>query len=346
MIDSSLNAFAPICQISTETILSTKEKENFRDVLWTTDIRKELPIFMTKDDFGKMAPQTMMDIFEEACAENPKEEALFFERGGTWQSWTWNHYHKEVISFAKALINIGVDPYKTVNILGFNSPEWFTAFMGGIYACVVPSGVYLTNNSETCVYIAEHSECGCLVLDSIAQYKKYEKDLAKLKHLKAVVFYCDLKEEDLKAMMNHYVPIYQWKDFIELGKRANNDLDYENRLRMQKPGNCCNIVYTSGTTGHPKAVLLSHDNLTWTGRCLSSTWSHLVGDKNRVVSYLPLSHIAGQMNDIICKILIKLIILCNLIYLLLFSDYHFQIYCLFCQTRCVVRIHFTNFATC
>jgi long-chain-fatty-acid--CoA ligase ACSBG len=260
---------------------------------------------MRKDEYGGLPPITMMEMFEQAVKEEPKAEALFFERNGVWQSWTWNHYYKEVINFAKALINLGIEPFKTVNILGFNSPEWFSAFLGGQYACVVPTGVYLTNNSESCVYVAEHSECGCLVLDSVEQFKKYEKDLGKLKSLKAIVFYCDLKEDQLKSMVNPYVPIFLWKDFVESGRKANIDIELNQRRRMQNPGNCCNIVYTSGTTGHPKAVLLSHDNMTWTGRTLQKKYFHLIGENNRIVSYLPLSHIAGQMNDIICAIIAR-----------------------------------------
>lgn len=301
MNPKTIKDFTPTTQLSSSTLLNSKSEDKFKDILWTSDIKKELPIFLSKEPYGSIPAGTIMDIFEDAVNEDPKEEALFIERGGQWVSWTWNHYHKEVIGFAKALINCGIEPYKTVNILGYNSPEWYAAFIGGIYANVVPTGVYLTNNSETCVYIAEHSECGCLVLDSVEQYKKYEKELPKLKSLKAIVFYCDLKEEELKAMVNPYVTIYLWKDFIEVGKKANNDLEFNQRVRMQNPGNCCDIVYTSGTTGQPKAVLLSHDNLVWTGRCLMKRYTDMVGESNRVVSYLPLSHIAGQVNDLICK---------------------------------------------
>ena len=245
-----------------------------------------------------------MELFEESCKEFPKDEAFFFEKNGQWESWTWNHYHKEVLSFAKALINIGVQPYNSVNILGFNSPEWFAAFIGGIYAAVIPSGIYITNNSETCVYIAEHSECGCLVLDSLEQYKKYEKEFNKLKNLKAIVFTCDLKVEDLKKMVNPFVAIYLWKDFIEMGRTANVDLEFNQRVRMQNPGNCANMVYTSGTTGQPKAVLLSHDNLTWMALNFKLNYNSILGEtRNKIVSYLPLSHIAGQVFDILCKYL-------------------------------------------
>ena len=255
---------------------------------------------MSNNMNGMLSPVMVMEMFENAVKESPKDEALFVERGGNWISWTWNHYQKEVIAFAKALINLGIEPYKTVNILGFNSPEWFAAYFGSIYACVIPTGIYLTNNSETCTYIAEHSEAGLLVLDSLDQYNKYVKDLNKLKNLKAVVFYCDLTEEQMKSMVNPYVTIFQWKDFIEQGRKATVDLEFNERVRMQKPGNCCNIVYTSGTTGQPKAVMLSHDNMTWTTRVLYNNFKNLLGESNKVVSYLPLSHIAGQINDLFC----------------------------------------------
>jgi long-chain-fatty-acid--CoA ligase ACSBG len=258
---------------------------------------------MSNTKEGKITPLTIMDVFERRVKDTPKEEALFIERNGQWTSWTWNHYHKEVVAFAKALINIGIEPYKTVNILGFNSPEWFTAFMGGVYACIIPTGIYNTNNSETCLFIAEHSECACLVVDSLEQYNKYAKDLGKLKSLKAVIFYCDIKEDQLKSMVNPYVPIYLWKDFIELGRKASVELEFNDRVRMQKPGNCCNIVYTSGTTGFPKAVLLSHDNMTWLIQVFYNIFYEILGDNNRIVSYLPLSHIAGQINDLLCNIL-------------------------------------------
>ena len=169
-----------------------------------------------------------------------------------------------------------------------------------MYACVIPVGIYLTNNSETCMYIADHSECGCLVIDNIEQFKKY--DLSQMKHLKAVVFICDLSKQELKDLTNPYATIFTWKNFLEIGKNAKVDLELKNRIAMQSPGNCCNIVYTSGTTGTPKAVMLSHDNLTWTVRALRLMHIDLIEDRQRMVSFLPLSHIAGQVVDILCNI--------------------------------------------
>ena len=299
----SIKDYFPLVQLSTRSILKTdkvsKQIKQKNNILYTSDIHVELPIFMTEQGNGSIKPITIMELFDNTVKKHNKEDALFVERNGIWQSWTWNHYHKEVIHFAKALINIGIDPYKTVNILGHNSPEWFTSFLGGIHACVVPVGIYNTNNTETCVYIGEHSEVGCLVLDSLVQFRKYEKELSKFKHLKAVVFYCQLSEIEMKSLINPHCSVFIWDDFIELGKKATVELELNNRIKMQRPGNCCNIVYTSGTTGFPKAVILSHDNLTWSARSLQMSFGHIIGDRHKMISFLPLSHIAGQMIDII-----------------------------------------------
>jgi len=163
----TLEQFAPNIQISTETILKTAEKDGYKDVLWTTDIHKELPIFLGKENESSSKPITVIDLFEEAVNQEKDNKAMYVERDGQWINFTWNQFHKYAVNFAKAVISIGVEAYQTVNILGFNSPEWFFAFIGGMYACVVPVGVYLTNNSESCRYIANHSECGVIVVDSI-----------------------------------------------------------------------------------------------------------------------------------------------------------------------------------
>lgn len=297
----SLEYFSPNIQISTETILKQAEKDGYRNILWTTDIKQELPIFLGKDEFNSMKPITVIENFETAVKEERDNPALHQEVNGKWISYTWNQFHKYAVNFAKAAISIGVEPYQTVNILGFNSPEWFFSFIGGMYASIVPVGIYLTNNAEACHYITHHSDCGVLVVDSIEQYSKYETKLGELKKLKAIVIWGGVSKDTIKSLINQYVPIYSWEDFLSIGSRANVDIELNHRIESQKPGNCCDVVYTSGTTGNPKAVLLSHDNLTYVSRVTKLTIGDKCADRGKIVSYLPLSHIAGQVFDIMSK---------------------------------------------
>lgn len=300
----SIQNFSPFIQLSTDTTLKSADSsgnKNYKNILWTTDISQELPVFLGKDEISSMKPTTVMEVFEEAVNSEKDNPALFIERDNKWISYTWLQFHKNVINFAKAAISIGVDPYQTVNILGNNSPEWFFAFLGGIYSCVIPVGIYLTNNTETCMYIAQHSNCGILCVDSVEQFKKYEKNLSDLKKLKAVVIWEQLDSNTLKGFINQYVPVYSFEDFISIGDRATVDIEFYNRIDKQKPGNCSNVVYTSGTTGNPKAVLLSHDNITYTCKAGKTLFNDKLPDRLRIVSYLPLSHIAGQIFDIMSK---------------------------------------------
>lgn len=254
---------------------------------------------MSKEEPGNSTPKTIMDIFEEAVIEKGDEECIFTERYNKWISFTWNQYHKQVINFAKAVISLGVDPYQCVNIAGFNSPEWLFSCLGAMYACTVSVGVYPTNNAETCFYIAEHSDCGVLVVDSIEQYKKYEPYFPKLKRLKAVVFWGEIRQDLIKSLANPYLEVYSWDEFIAMGKKSNCEQELTKRIQRQKPGNVCNIVYTSGTTGFPKGVLLSYDSLIF----ISEQFPKVSNMKKglRFVSFLPLSHIAAQIFDIFSK---------------------------------------------
>lgn len=95
---------------------------------------------------------------------------------------------------------------------------------------------------------------------------------------------------------------YLWEDFMKLGESLKDELILE-KIPNQKPGQCACLIYTSGTTGMPKGCMLSHDNLVWESypllaEVVKSNPTALVFT-NRVVSYLPLSHVAGLSVDVL-----------------------------------------------
>jgi long-chain-fatty-acid--CoA ligase ACSBG len=122
--------------------------------------------------------------------------------------------------------------------------------------------------------------------------------LAKLTRVKAIVVYGE------KALPSNVQDkrFFLWRDFLNLGKDV-PDKVIEEKIAKQKPGMCCCLIYTSGTTGNPKGCMLSHDNLTWEATAIMETFiidqTDLAGPHNRVVSYLPLSHIAGLEFDLL-----------------------------------------------
>ena len=104
-------------------------------------------------------------------------------------------------------------------------------------------------------------------------------------------------------------PVLSWSQLMTMGKEAKDSVTessadpLELRLKAVEPGHCAVLVYTSGTTGEPKAVMLSHDCMVFETRTvLNLARAHMglcaQAEQERVLSYLPLSHVAGAMVDI------------------------------------------------
>ena len=101
--------------------------------------------------------------------------------------------------------------------------------------------------------------------------------------------------------------VLSWQQFMNPKNSiictARSDEQLNMRIRKLDPGHACTLIFTSGTTGVPKVVMLSHDNITWTARVMWEWVSSGYGfpdQMHHVVSYFPLSHIAAQMQDMYC----------------------------------------------
>eukprot|EP00605_Chrysophyceae_sp_TOSAG23-4_P001818 GSChrysophyteH1.ASY1.ANO1.2008.1 assembled CDS len=212
--------------------------------------------------------------------------------------WSWNDYYGDCVKFAKSMIHLGCKPWDIVNILGFNSPEWLIANNGAMFAAGIAAGIYATNTSQAAQYITEHSKACIIVVENNVQAQKYRGfDKSAMPNLKAIVSYAETPSSDLEAHFSQSgVGYMSWSTFLACGAERSDD-EVEERMSMVKPGNCSTLIYTSGTTGPPKAVMISHDNVTWTTKNMLTYYGDF-NHEDRVCSYLPLSHIAAQIVDI------------------------------------------------
>ena len=109
--------------------------------------------------------------------------------------------------------------------------------------------------------------------------------------------YLILSFSDLKAIIQYtgkpkHEGVLSWQELLEKGKNESDEA-LDQRLKQVCINQCCHLVYTSGTTGPPKAAMLTHDNLTYTATCTTQAYQLKDKGQEKVVSYLPLSHIAG-----------------------------------------------------
>ena len=266
-----------------------EDKTGGDGVHWTTDASVALPLKVRKEGPGAEKPRTVIEVFEATVAKYPTKAAMCVEKDDKWTTVTYKEYHDMVTGVAKSLIHLDVPAHVGICIIGFNSPEWFAADLGAIYAGAIATGIYTTNGPEACHYILEHCAAPVCFVENEAQLAKIVAVRDRLPNLKAIVMWKGTVPADSGDS------VYTWADFIKLGADVGED-KLKARIEAQDPGHCCSLIYTSGTTGPPKAVMISHDNLTWT----ANTTNELLGNssEDHCVSYLPLSHIAAQMLDI------------------------------------------------
>ncbi|XP_044516222.1 long-chain-fatty-acid--CoA ligase ACSBG1 [Gracilinanus agilis] len=270
---------------------STLEKEEASaESLWTTSADGLVKIRM--DHSCSQTPKTVHQVFLECLEKYGNLNALSSKRDGKWERITYSQYYLLARKAAKGFLKLGLERVHSVAVLGFNSPEWFISAVGTVFAGGILTGIYTTSSPEACQYIAHDCKANIILVDTQKQLEKILKIWKNLPYLKAVVMFRETPAEKIPN-------VYTMEEFLEIGNEI-PDATLDDIINSQKPNQCCVLVYTSGTTGNPKGVMLSQDNITWTAKFGSRAGDIQPAEIQQevVVSYLPLSHIAAQMYDL------------------------------------------------
>ncbi|CAO2635011.1 Long-chain-fatty-acid--CoA ligase ACSBG1 [Lemmus lemmus] len=260
------------------------------EALWTA--QADGRVRLRREPFCTQPPYTVHRMFYEALDKYGSLSALGVKRRNKWEHISYYQYYEIARKVARGFLKLGLERAHSVGILGFNSPEWFFSAVGTVFAGGIVTGIYTTSSLEACQYIAHDCRANVIVVDTQKQLEKILKIWKDLPHLKAVVIY---QEPLPKKMAN----VYTMEELIELGQEVPEEA-LDTVIDSQQPNQCCVLVYTSGTTGNPKGVMLSQDNITWTARYGSQAGDIQPAELQQevVVSYLPLSHIAAQIYDL------------------------------------------------
>ncbi|XP_037361087.1 long-chain-fatty-acid--CoA ligase ACSBG2-like isoform X2 [Talpa occidentalis] len=262
--------------------------------LWTVHQDREVLLRLSKHGPGHEVPMTVPEFFQQSVKRFGAYPALASKKKGKWDLLSFSQYYEACRKAARALIKLGLRRFHGVGILGFNSKEWFIAYLGAILAGGISVGIYATNSADACQYVIAQAKVDILLVENDLQLKKI---LSNARHmmqtpLKAIVQYKNPLTENI-------LNLYNWEEFMELGNSI-PDIQLDQIMESQKANQCAVVIYTSGTGDYPKGVMLSHDNITWMAGAAAKDcgMSYASERQELVVSYLPLSHIASQMMDV------------------------------------------------
>lgn len=252
----------------------------------STSLDLEVDVALSDSGIEASEPITISQSFRAIKKRSPDHPALRYEENKEWKSITFAEYYALCMNVAKSFLKVGLKPLHAVAIIGSNSPKWVISELGAILAGGVIVGIFAGKTPEGYQYVAHRCRANVIVVEQQAQLEAILKVRGRLPLLKAIVLYGE-------KLSQCYPNVYEWEEFLQLGE-AIEDGVVEEVIEAQKPGQCALIVHSSGTTGEPKGIMLSHDNLTWSSRihCEALQFQY---EQEHFISYIPPGGILSQL---------------------------------------------------
>jgi len=203
--------------------------------------------------------------------------------GETWSTITWTETWDLTRRVAAALIDLGVEPGDPVAIMAANRTAHTLADYGTMTAAAVPMSIYNTLAQDQVAFIAGESRPVVAVLEDHDRYQRWERALDEVDSVRHVVMLADADRVDDPRVMT-------WSDFLARGEDTGA---VDERMERITPDLPATFLYTSGTTGNPKGVVLTHHNVMY--EAVSTLDAGGLHGPQRTISYLPLAHIAERI---------------------------------------------------
>ncbi|SPF79782.1 AMP-binding protein [Pseudoprimorskyibacter insulae] len=203
---------------------------------------------------------------------------------GIWQSWTWAETEKQIEALALGLLNLGVNEGDFVAIIGRNRPYLYWSMVAAQSVGAIPVPLYQDAVAEEMEYVLSH--CGARFV-IVADQEQVDKVIEVQEHLHQFEHLIYLDPRGLRKY--DHTRLHQYSHVQDQGRAAYDEFIPELKRRREKLGydDTCVMLYTSGTTGKPKGVVLSNRNIIETAKA-SSEFDHLKPN-DEVLAYLPMA---------------------------------------------------------
>ncbi|MBI9090986.1 MAG: long-chain fatty acid--CoA ligase [Desulfobacterium sp.] len=210
----------------------------------------------------------------------------WFDANTNATSVTWQEFYDQVKSVSKSLIALGVEKGDKINILSYTCYKWVLTDVAGMSMGTGTVGIYQSNLAPDCEYIINHSDAVLVFAENRKQLEKLLEIRKNIPNIRKVILF---NGEADGADENDWVISYD--EFLALGKDI-EDAAFEERTGQVTAQDTAGLVYTSGTTGVPKGVVLTHDNLTSTSQSVFHCGEFHDGEDMFI--FLPLAHVFAR----------------------------------------------------
>ena len=233
-------------------------------------------------------------VHDQAKIYGDREVLIYKDFGSKeWKSYSWNQFSRTVRVVSNALLNLGVKVQENVGVFSQNSIQYLFCDFGawGIRAVTIP--FYATSSEQQIQFMVNDAKVRCLFGGEQEQYDKARRVFSTCQTLERIIIFdkgVRIAEQDANAMY--------FDDFLKLGDNLPRQTEVEALTAAASMDDSANILYTSGTTGDSKGVILTcgqyHAAMEANNKCVP------VGEKDRVLNFLPFTHIFEKGWKILC----------------------------------------------
>ena len=224
-------------------------------------------------------------IHDQAKKYGDREVLIYRDFGGTtWKSYSWNQFSATVKQVSNALLNLGVKVQENIGIFSQNSIQYLFCDFGawGIRAVTIP--FYATSSEQQIQFMISDAKIRFLFVGEQEQYDKAHRVIGMCKSLERIIIF----DKNVRIAEHDTNAIY-FDDFLKMGENYPRQSEVEVLQKGASFDDIANILYTSGTTGDSKGVILTmgqyHAAFEANNKCVP------VGEKDRVLNFLPFTHI-------------------------------------------------------
>ncbi|MGN0282138.1 MAG: AMP-dependent synthetase/ligase [Prevotella sp.] len=213
-------------------------------------------------------------------------EALIYQDFGSeqWKSISWNQFSSSVKTASNAMLNLGIKAQENLGVFSQNCPQYLFCDYGawGIRAVTIP--FYATSSEQQIQFIIDDAKIRFLFVGEQEQYDKAHRVMALCPTLERIIVF----DKSVTFNVRDQNALY-FDDFMKLGEGFPRQTEVDKRCSEASFDDLANILYTSGTTGESKGVMLTHGQyhsaLAANGKCVN------IHDDDRVLNFLPFAHI-------------------------------------------------------